>query len=48
MFADNDNDYPSDYFMPKPDPWRWVWLVLIFSVPLMLLVALVRVAFGYI
>lgn len=46
MWADNDNQLPRDYFMPKPSPWRWLWLVLTFSVPVAFLIAVVRVALG--
>jgi hypothetical protein len=45
MWADNDNQIPRDYFMPKLSPWRWVWLALIFAVPISFALALVRAAF---
>ena len=42
MWSDNDNPIPRDYFMPKLSPWRWLGLALVFSVPIMLLAALVK------
>ena len=42
MWPDNDNMPPCDYFMPKLSPWRWVGLALVFSVPVLVLAALVK------
>ncbi len=46
MWPDNDNMPPRDYFMPKLSPWRWVGLALVLSVPVMVLVALVKALIG--
>jgi len=46
MWADNDNQIPRDYFMPRLSPWRWLYLALFVAVLVAALVAIIRVTFG--